>query len=341
MSPPLPAPPGSGRNGADSAASSISLPSSPKIARSFRSRISVTLRSPPNNVDDKSSSYVAGESVDGIPIISPPSYRAPPLLTGNGNALCIGNGKGNGDALSNAARPSSSSIDDPSYSTNTLKKSNRESPSASSLRKYAIQNNNMHKTESNLSVNSMERLAGSISDTASKDASSGIKRTSVVFEEPKSGNFVSGNTNFLAQNRQISTSKAVNGILRKGSLRGNESDKDLHPPAQPNNGSSSRKTRKSGDHHRHRGDRSSGSSSKSKHRSSRTDDSGEDLDGGRSSRSRSNSTKSSKSEKREQNNLALTRDLPWCGCWGNGCLWNSEQWTKITEMYSTVMCNLL
>ena len=73
LSPPPPPP----RNGADSAASSISLPSSPKIARSFRSRISVTLRSPPNNGDNdkNSSSYVPGESVDGIPALSPPSLR--------------------------------------------------------------------------------------------------------------------------------------------------------------------------------------------------------------------------------------------------------------------------
>ena len=43
-----------------------------------------------------------------------------------------------------------------------------------------------------------------------------------------------------------------------------------------------------------------------------------------STRSRSNSTKSSsKAEKQQekiQKDLALTRDLPWCGCWGNGCL---------------------
>ena len=309
------------RNGADSAASSISLPSSPKIARSFRSRISVTLRSPPNG-EDKSSSYVPGESVDGLPVLSPPSYRTP-TLTGNGSALCIGNGKGI-DGLSNVARPSSSSMDDPSAGTagtsSTLKKSNRESPSASSLRKYAIQNNNMHKTESNLSMNSMERLGGSISDTASKDASSGIKRTSVVFEEPKSGNFVPGSSTLLSHNWQISTSKAVNGILRKGSLRGDiEDSRDSTLATSSTSSNNNRKGRKSGDH-RHRSDRShSGSSKTSKHRSSKNDESADDHDG-RSSRSRSNSTKSTKSEKREQNNLALTRDLPWCGCWGNGCL---------------------
>lgn len=285
----------------------------------------MTLRSPPTNGDNDKNSYVPGESVDGIPALSPPSYRTPPGITGNGSALCIGNGKGTLDGLSSTARPSSSSMDDPSLGTNsTLKRSNRESPSASSLRKYAIQNNNMHKTESNLSVNSMDRLGGSISDTASKDLSS-TKRTSVVFEEPKSGNFVpGGGSTLLSHNRQISTSKTVNGILRKGSLRGNdtETDRDL-----PTSSSSSRKTRKAGDHRHHRSDRShSGSSSKtnSKHRSSKhgDGDSEDHGDGGtRSSRSRSNSTKSSaKGDKREQNNLALTRDLPWCGCWGNGCL---------------------
>ena len=317
VSPP-PLPPTS-RNGADSAASSISLPSSPKIARSFRSRISVTLRSPPNG-EDKSSTYVPGESVDGIPVLSPPSYRTQ-ALTGNGSALCIGNGKGIDD-LSNIARPSSSSIEDPSAgpgNCGTLKKSsNRDSPSASSLRKYAIQNNNMHKTESNLSVNSVDRLCGgSISDSASRDAncSVNLKRTSVVFEEPKSGNFVPGSSTLLSHNRQVSTSKTVNGILRKGSLRGAEEEKDSSPGLP----SLSRKSRKGGDHRHHKDRSHSGSSKASKYRASKNEESGEDHDG-RSSRSRSNSTKSTKSEKKEQNNLALTRDLPWCGCWGNGCL---------------------
>merc|ERR1719150_1816297 len=283
VSPP-PLPPTS-RNGADSAASSISLPSSPKIARSFRSRISVTLRSPPNG-EDKSSTYVPGESVDGIPVLSPPSYRTQ-ALTGNGSALCIGNGKGIDD-LSNTARPGSSSIDDPpggAGSCGTLKKSsNRESPSASSLRKYAIQNNNMHKTESNLSVNSVDRLCGgSVSDSASRDAncSVNLKRTSVVFEEPKSGNFVSGSSTLLSHNRQVSTSKTVNGILRKGSLRGAEEEKDPSPGLP----SLTRKSRKGGDHRHHKDRSHSGSSKASRHR-----ESADDPDG-RSSRSRSNSTK--------------------------------------------------
>ena len=259
-----------------------------------------------------------GESVDGIPVLSPPAYGNQ-AVTGNGSALCIGNGKGI-DGLSNIPWPSSSSMDDPSIGTSsTLKKTNRESPSASSLRKYAIQNNNMHKTESSLSVNSVDRMGGSLSDSASKDANSSMKRASVVFEEPKGGNFTAGNSSLLAQNRQVSTSKTVNGILRKGSLRGDEEKTRMDP------GTASRKSRKSGDH-RHKSERSHTSSSKSSRlRSSKLDsvnESGDDPDVSekRSSRSRSNSTKSTKSEKKDANNIALTRDLPWCGCWGNGCL---------------------
>ena len=150
----------------------------------------------------------------------------------------------------------------------------------------------------------------------SKDANGSTKRASVVFEEPKGGNFQGSNPALvLAQNRQVSTSKTVNGILRKGSLRGDEEKKE-----------DKRKLRKSSDGHRHKSERSHSSSSKSSRlRGSKLDsvtESGDDPDGSekRSSRSRSNSTKSTKSEKKDANNIALTRDLPWCGCWGNGCL---------------------
>ena len=41
----------------------------------------------------------------------------------------------------------------------------------------------------------------------------------------------------------------------------------------------------------------------------------------RNSRSRSSSSKTSSSKAdKAAKDLALTRDLPWCGCWGNGCL---------------------
>ena len=291
-------------SGADSAGSSISLPSSPKIARSFRSRISVTLRSPPNVEDTASSTYVPGESVD-LPMLSPPAYRG----QANGSSTLPNGASSCGlDGLSTTACPAASSLED----------SNRESPSASSLRKYAIQNNNLHKTESSHSINSLGRSTADSSLLPPKDANGSTKRASVVFEEPKGGSFQSGSSSsMLTQNRQVSTSKTVNGILRKASLRGDEEKKE----------EKSRKTRKASESHRHKGERSHSSSRKSSRpRGSKLDsvnESGDDpdgWDGKRSSRSRSNSTKSTKSEKKDANNIALTRDLPWCGCWGNGCL---------------------
>jgi hypothetical protein len=298
-----------GRSGADSAGSSVSLPSSPKIARSFRSRISVTLRSPPNPADPCSSTYVPGESVD-LPTLSPPAYRG----QANGSTS-LPNGASTCETLGTAGCLGFPSAEDraDSAGTGTLSKTyTRESPSASSLRKYAIQNNNLHKTESSQSVNSVGR---STTDTgaASKETNGSTKRASVVFEEPK-GSSTGSTASVLAQSRLVSTSKTVNGILRKGSLRGDEEKKE----------DKARKPRKS--ESRHKGERSHSSSSKSSRpRGSKLDsvnESGDDPDGSekRSSRSRSNSTKSTKSEKKDANNIALTRDLPWCGCWGNGCL---------------------
>lgn len=279
----------------------------------------MTLRSPPNPEDTASSTYVPGESVD-LPTLSPPAYRG----QGNGSTSYLPTGLPNGasssglEALSTAAAPPTLSSGEDRDSTGTTRKSNRESPSASSLRKYAIQNNNLHKTDS---MNSLSRSTGDglpPSKEGTNGANGSTKRASVVFEEPKGGSFQgSSSALVLAQNRQVSTSKTVNGILRKGSLRGDEEKKD----------EKSRKGRKSSDSHRHKSERSHSSSSKSSRpRGSKLDsvnESGDDTQDGsekRSSRSRSNSTKSTKSEKKDANNIALTRDLPWCGCWGNGCL---------------------
>ena len=292
------------KTGADSN-SSLSLPSSPKIARSFRSRLNVTLKSPPSPLEPSSCTYVPGETVDGFPALSPPSYRTP-CPTDNGPTLLPTD-----DDFPNGC---SRTIDDFPGSTGTIKRSSRESPSASSLRKYAIQNNNnglnggnLQKTESTQSINSVDRMC-SLSEKEGNNTTNTTKRSSVVFEEPKP-NSRATNSLLLAQNRQVSTSKTVNGILRKGSLRDGEEDK----PRDSN--SSSRKSRKGEQRHKER--------HSSKHRSHKTDStlaSGDDTADSdkRSSRSRSNSTKSSKDSKKE--NLALTRDLPWCGCWGNGCL---------------------
>jgi len=108
-----------------------------------------------------------------------------------------------------------------------------------------------------------------------------MKRASVVFEEPKGGNFQGSNPALvLAQNRQVSTSKAVNGILRKGSLRGDEEKKE-----------EKRKLRKSSDGQRQKSERSHSSSSKSSRlRGSKLDsvtESGDDPDGSEKRSSRS------------------------------------------------------
>ena len=338
----------SGGGHPDSGGSSLSsLPSSPKIARSFRSRINVTLKSPPDG-GASSSTYVPGDSVDGnVPplppppaLLSPPHYRHPMDQQQNYN-------DGNGGLLEEYSK---GGFDEYGTATGTIKRGNRESPSASSLRKYAIQNNtttgssaaagnSMPKAESSLSINSVDRLC-SMSDTLSKEggnsSSAAAKRTSVVFEEPKGSSSGSrgGSSSFiLNQNRQISTSKAVNGILRKGSLRGEEDEEEAAKGAGRGADLSSlpsgnRKPRKAAESRHARGEsgsaRHAGANSKHRlHKTEAAEETGDSSDK-RSSRSRSNSTKSSKGggEKgsKEAGSLALTRDLPWCGCWGNGCL---------------------
>ena len=362
--------------------SSLSLPSSPKIAKSFRSRLNVTLKSPTEENAAAESTYVPGETVDGFTALSPPpgglGGGGSGVATGLTNQLSAGGGvsgldESGGDeppALEAVVSPgthpmssivgldggytctttATSSIDDNPASTGTIKRSSRgESPGAASLRKYAIQNSNssalvaannpsMVKAESNQSLISMERMC-----SLSEAGNGSTKRTSVVFEEPKPMSRNS-NTLLMAQTRQMSTSKTVNGILRKGSLR-EESDRGGGggPGATGNNNNnnnnsnslrpeqsggssarkSSRRTGGGGGESRHKGEKHS------KHSRSRDrgggGDHGDEGDGGggdgkRSSRSRSNSTKANKQENAKKENLALTRDLPWCGCWGNGCL---------------------
>ena len=314
------------KTGADSN-SSLSLPSSPKIARSFRSRLNVTLKSPP---EPSSCTYVPGETVDGFPALSPPSYRTPgPSDNGPASLPSAATTAAASDDFPHSRSPPQG-LDDFPGSTGTIKRSSRDSPSASSLRKYAIQNSNtagqatLPKTESSQSINSLDRM-GSLSEKEvgggghSANNNGNAKRSSVVFEEPKPNSRAS-NSLLLAHNRQISASKTVNGILRKGSLRDGDDDKTATSTPRESS-SSARKARKSGSEPRHKERHAS------KHRSSshKTDSalgaSGEeDSSDKRSSRSRSNSTKSSAKEKEKKENLALTRDLPWCGCWGNGCL---------------------
>lgn len=335
--------------------SSLSLPSSPKIAKSFRSRLNVTLKSPTE--ENAESTYVPGESVDGFTALSPPPGgggcqfaqeevttglldEPPPLET-----LSPRSPEGFMDGFGGMSA-TTTSVDENSANTGTIKRSSRgESPGAASLRKYAIQNNNssaanlmgsnhggsgsMVKAESDQSLISMERMC-SLSEAGHNGST---KRTSVVFEEPKPMSR-SNNTLMMAQARQMSTSKTVNGILRKGSLReeaeeqrigGGMSGRHTLPAmavTRQEPTSTRKSTRRSGDS-KHKSERHG------KHSRSRDREQGDEKDGGKedkdkgdkkNSRSRSNSTKAAKDEKSKKENLALTRDLPWCGCWGNGCL---------------------
>ena len=146
------------------------------------------------------------------------------------------------------------------------------------------------------------------------------------------------------------TSKAVNGILRKGSVPGNDIvtttavtlTAKASPPTttEPDRGglTASEKTASPASNEtKKRGKSKSRSKQKSASKSSGklaslSESAGEDGGGGgggggsvttNTGRSRSNSTKSNKEKEKAdkiQKDLALTRDLPWCGCWGNGCL---------------------
>lgn len=138
------------------------------------------------------------------------------------------------------------------------------------------------------------------------------------------------------------TSKAVNGILRKGSNPGSDivtttavtltakapdeapDPKTAATPLLPTEGGKKRGKSKS----RSKQKSSSKSSGKLASLSESAGEDGGTTGGGGSvsittGRSRSNSTKSNKEKEKAdkiQKDLALTRDLPWCGCWGNGCL---------------------
>lgn len=336
---------------------SSSLPASPKIGKSFRSRISIALRSPPSmsnqgqggpgvdqdEVDHRT--YVAAEPLD-FPSLSPPPYKTPSsagssstsnggrhvsatTLLGGGNKHGNGNGNGNGGAI-------------------------MEDKKSSLSRKYRQSN----KTDSSTS------LASQSGGNKMCQEPLGIgKRASVVFEEPRAPTITTVTSHSSTSTMPpigastlsraaMATSKTVNGILRKGSVPGddivpstapqptNQLNLTLSPSGGPsmkgpptlskNNNNDressietqerhhSRKTRKSKEKH--------ASNKSGKSRSSKLDslpESGlEDGDSTlpRSSRSRSSSSKSSSKADKSAKDLALTRDLPWCGCWGNGCL---------------------
>lgn len=318
---------------------------SPKIAKSFRSRLG--LRSPTkeenehqrsagaglggggvvghDEVDDSSRTYIPGDPINDIPSLSPPPYKGPGSTGGSSTTSNSGADRGRsgitGLGLLNRIRGSSDADD---FKNNTLS------------RKF---NRHLTKTDSSNSIGSGGQNNKN-SDHAKVNGASGCNgnnkpRSSVVFEEPLKTTTCSGNSSSstmppppsAAQVGRV-TNRTVNGILRKGSVPGDDIvtppnlDKD-HPDGKEANrkkdsSSSNRKAKNSSS--------GSGKNKKSAKLESVTESGMEDGDSSaagtkdRSSRSRSSSSKTSSKADKAAKDLALTRDLPWCGCWGNGCL---------------------
>ena len=159
-------------------------------------------------------------------------------------------------------------------------------------------------------------------------------RSSVVFEEPlKTTTTTTSHSSTStapppsASRVATATNRTVNGILRKGSVPGDdlvgppikEKEKDVtkgRGNQKANKNATSSKNKK--------GNTKLESVTESGLEDGDSTTTTKDTIGGnkdRSSRSRSSSSKASSSKNdKAAKDLALTRDLPWCGCWGNGCL---------------------
>ena len=283
---------------------------SPKIGKSLRSRLTGAIiegRAPADGdvdeVDRHSNSYIPGEALD-IPTLSPPPYKAP--SSAGSVSSDHQNGPGHHSALptssSSHVMNTSNGLDLKALNGGGSSKVSRDSSSgglfSSSIRKYK---HHSSKTES--SNNSVTSSLAGKSTEALKDGSNNNnhhgKRSSVVFDEDKHSK--SG----TLKHRTLA-SKTVNGILRKGS----GPNDDI--VATTTTEDKSRKNRKSKDKRKSRSGMGNANT-----------DSDRDIkeDSSRNSRSsKSNSTKTGSQKDKAQKDLALTRDLPWCGCWGNGCL---------------------
>ena len=219
-------------------------------------------------------------------------------------------------------------------------------------RKFGANRSHISKTDSSNSLTSHKNGDAGNGKAANCNGGSNNKnnRSSVVFEEPLKTTTTNSHSSTStapphpsASKVATATNRTVNGILRKGSVPGDDivgppdKDKDalsklLEANDRKNQAGSKNKA----------GDRGlSGKNSlglkknKSGQKLESVTESGlEDGDstttkdtvaggkaGDRSSRSRSSSSKTSSSKAdKAAKDLALTRDLPWCGCWGNGCL---------------------
>ena len=212
------------------------------------------------------------------------------------------------------------------------------------------------KTDSSTSLTSS--LAGKSTEALKDGSGGGNKRSSggVMFEEDDEddsgggdeGGRLTGDKSHRSRSSKSSkggilNQKTVNGILRKGSGPGDE--------PVPQESKRDKKSRKRDGHHKHK--------SKSRTRLEAVSEtaagggggggggagsgSGSDREGGnggghkekvplskaearelaaRKAEAAKKANKGNKDSKelKHQKDLALTRDLPWCGCWGNGCL---------------------
>lgn len=302
---------------------------SPKIAKSFRSRITLGLRSP-NRDNDKSNgrdevddrTYVPGDPINDIPSLSPPPYKGPGSTGGSSTTSNSGRGLTGGLGLlsritnrGGGGGGSSNGGDQDDYKTNTLgRKLNRH----------------ISKTDSSNSLASHKNEGANGKASCNGNG----KRSSVVFEEPLKTTTTTSHSSTStappppsAHRVATATNRTVNGILRKGSVPGDdivgppphEKEKDVTKQRKPLMMSSKKDPPPP--------------KKKSPKLESVTESGMEDGDSttttkdttkdgkDRSSRSRSSSSKTSSSKAdKAAKDLALTRDLPWCGCWGNGCL---------------------
>ena len=378
---------------------------SPKIRKSFGSRISSQMGrgSPPTKtmsgmpgdgrVEMEHTTYLPGDTVDGIPTLSPPPYKSS-STTGSNSSVTLhdaresdrgkitsysvvkrGAGGFESSSLNQRLTQNEKQMMSPTDALVTLPKS------GNSILQAKHSSSITNRTNSSTSMGSIggSRPGGGINSISTMDRPMDLTHhrqmvgtiggSKVIFEESSETppNTSANNTNNKMSSSttgsvpiaspaapqlrgtggkgSVANSKAVNGILRKGSIPGNEI---VSPPMEEKRSSdrkssgdkerdvTSKRSRKNRDGDK--GDRSNHKSkSKNKSNSSKlgplkdkmdNGDNAQDTDGeksrGGATRSRSNSTKSSsKAEKQQekiQKDLALTRDLPWCGCWGNGCL---------------------
>ena len=305
---------------------------SPKIAKSFRSRLG--LRSPPkedaehqrsnvsalgghDEVDDRERTYIPGDPINDIPSLSPPPYKGPGS-TGGSSTTSNSGGRGiTGLGLLNRIRGSTDAED---FKTNTIG------------RKF---NRHLTKTDSSNSIGSGGHKSG---DSSKINGASGIgggcngnnkPRSSVVFEEPMKSTTNASNSSSSTMPPAPScaavgrhNNRTVNGILRKGSVPG---DDIVTPPNVDKDKEDNRKSNRKAKNSSSGGSKNNKKSAKLESVTESGLEDGDSSNAGgtgkdRSSRSRSSSSKTSSKADKAAKDLALTRDLPWCGCWGNGCL---------------------